>query len=311
MKFSQKKTAFVFPGQGSQKVGMGRAIFANHAEAKQVFEEVDEAVGKKLSEIIFDGPEEELNLTENTQPAIMATSMAVWKVMEKEGYIDNFCSAVAGHSLGEYSALCAAEAIPLATTAKLLSIRGKAMQKAVPVGVGSMAAVMGLNAEKVDEICNDAGCEVANDNSDGQVVVSGEKSTVDKAIELAKAAGAKRAIELQVSAPFHCKLMEPAAEIMQKALDAVTVYQPKVPVIANVTAKPMLDAEDIKKLLVEQVTGTVKWKDTVNYMGTRAGIENIVEIGHGNVLTGLVRRINTQIKTVNVHMPTEIKDYVS
>ncbi len=302
--YSAKQTAFIFPGQGSQKVGMGLDFFDTYQEAKQVFLEVDDAIGKPLSKIIFEGPQDDLNLTENTQPAIMATSIAIWKVLEAEHPIQNYCSFVAGHSLGEYSALCAAGALTLADTAKLLKIRGEAMQKAVPVGVGSMAAIIGLNFDDVDAIAKEAGCEAANDNTDGQVVISGTKETVAKAMELAKAKGAKRALELPVSAPFHCKLMQPAADKMREALENVTIHIPKVPVIANVTAAATTNPDEIRNLLVKQVTGRVRWRESVQYLGTQ-GIENLVEIGYGKVLTGMTKRI---VETMNGKCIQTIED---
>lgn len=286
--FTAKQTAYVFPGQGSQKVGMGKDFFDQYSEAKSVFAEVDEAVGKPLSKIIFEGPQEELNLTENTQAAIMATSIAIFRSLNKN--IEDVCSFVAGHSLGEYSALCAAGALSLTDTAKLLKIRGQAMQAAVPVGVGSMAAILGLDFTTVDAIAKEAGCEAANDNDKGQVVISGLKAEVAKAMELAKAKGAKRAIELPVSAPFHSRLMKPAADKMQEALAAVTVNVPKVPLVANVTASKITDPAEIKKLLVQQVTGRVRWRESVIYLKSQ-GIENLVEIGFGKVLTGMTKRI--------------------
>ncbi len=286
------KTALIFPGQGSQKVGMGKDFAENYPEARAVFQEVDDAIGKPLSKIIFEGPQEELNLTENTQAAIMATSIAIFRSLKKD--ITEVASFVAGHSLGEYSALCAAGALSLTDTAKLLKIRGQAMQAAVPVGVGSMAAILGLDFATVDALAKEAGCEAANDNDKGQVVISGLKDTVLKAMELAKAKGAKRAIELQVSAPFHSRLMQPAAEKMQEALAAVTVNKPKVPLVANVTASITTDPTEIKKLLVQQVTGRVRWRESVQYLKTQ-NIENLIEIGYGKVLTGLTKRIEESL----------------
>lgn len=288
MNFDVSKTAFTFPGQGSQKVGMGKDFAENFSEAKLVFEEVDSALGKPLSKIIFEGPQEELNLTENTQAAIMATSIAIFRSLKKD--ITEVASFVAGHSLGEYSALCAAGSISLTDTAKLLQIRGQAMQAAVPVGVGAMAAILGPDFATVDKIAKEAGCESANDNAEGQVVISGSKETVAKAIELAKAAGAKRAVELPVSAPFHCRLMQPAADKMAEALANVKIIAPKVPLVANVIAAKTSDPEEIRKLLVQQVTGMVRWRESVRYLKAQ-GIENLVEIGFGKVLTGLTKRI--------------------
>lgn len=290
MKYNSKSTAFVFPGQGSQKIGMGKDLADAFPVAKQVFQEVDDAIGKNLSAIIFGGEQDELNLTENTQPAIMATSIAVWRVLSQEKPINEFCSLVAGHSLGEYSALCASGALSLADTAKLLKTRGQAMQKAVPVGQGGMAAILGLSFADVKAIADEAGCWSANDNTDGQVVISGSKAEVQKACELAKEKGAKRALELPVSAPFHCPLMQPAADAMAAALAEVQIDTPKVPLIANVTAAKTSNPEEIRKLLVEQVTGSVRWRESVQAMHAE-GIQNLIEIGHGKVLTGMTSRI--------------------
>ena len=304
MTFTAKQTAFVFPGQGSQKVGMGKDFYDNFAEAKAVFQEVDEAVGKPLSKLIFEGPQEELNLTENTQAAIMATSIAIFRSLKKD--ISEVCSYVAGHSLGEYSALCAAGSLSLSDTAKLLKIRGQAMQQAVPVGVGSMAAILGLDFTAVDAIAQEAGCEAANDNDKGQVVISGTKETVAKAMELAKAKGAKRAIELPVSAPFHSRLMKPAAEKMQEALSAVPITAPKVPLVANVTASKVTDPAEIKKLLVQQVTGRVRWRESVIYLKSQ-GIENLVEIGFGKVLSGMTKRIEESLNSSCIQVIGDIR----
>ncbi len=304
--FTAKQTAFIFPGQGSQKVGMGKDFYDNFPVAKAVFDEVDEAIGKPLSKIIFEGPQEELNLTENTQPAIMATSIAIWRVLSKDLGIEHFCSLVAGHSLGEYSALCASGALSLADTAKLLKIRGAAMQQAVPVGVGSMAAILGLDYNTVATIASQAGCQAANDNADGQVVVSGLKEAVARACELAKEKGAKRAVELPVSAPFHCCLMQPAAEKMREALANVTINTPKVPVVANVTAFQTTSPDEIRNLLVEQVTGTVRWRESVQYMKSQ-GILNLVEIGYGRILTGLTKRIEESLSSSCIQAVEDIK----
>ena len=305
-----KNTAFVFPGQGSQKVGMGKYISETYPEAKQVFEEVDDAVKKNLSKIIFEGSEEELNLTENTQPAIMATSIAVWKVLQKDADIQGQCLIVAGHSLGEYSALCAAGAFSVYDAALLLDIRGRAMQQAVPVGEGMMAAIIGPNIDEVKEIAEETSCEVANDNADGQVVVSGKKEAVEKAIELAKEKGAKKCVPLEVSAPFHCSLMQPAADIMQQALESIEIKEPKVPIICNVTAEQTYDVEEIRQNLVNQVCGTVRWRESVKKM-EKLGIKTQVEIGNGKVLTGLVKRISGDIGTIHIGAPNEIEEYIN
>jgi [acyl-carrier-protein] S-malonyltransferase len=287
--------AFVFPGQGSQAVGMGKALAEQFASARAVFDEVDAALGQKLSALMWDGPEADLTLTENAQPALMAVSMAALRVLESEHGITVAKSAkfVAGHSLGEYSALAAAGTFTLADTAKLLKIRGRAMQAATPVGTGAMAAILGLDFATTALVAAEAAqgdvCQAANDNSDGQVVISGSKAAVDRACEFAKAKGAKRAILLPVSAPFHCALMQPAAEAMAEALAAATMKSPVVPVIANVVAGPLTDPAMIRQKLVEQVTGTVRWRECVAYM-VGQGVNVFVEIGAGKVLTGLAKK---------------------
>jgi len=303
-------TAFVFPGQGSQKIGMGKDVADAFPVAKLVFQEVDDAIGKNLSAIIFGGEQEELNLTENTQPAIMATSIAIWRVLEQEADISKYCSLVAGHSLGEYSALCAAGAISLGDTARLLKIRGQSMQKAVPVGKGAMAAILGLSFDDVKAITEATGCWSANDNTDGQVVISGGKEEVLKACELAKEKGAKRALELPVSAPFHCPLMQPAADAMRDALAAVTIHVPKVPLVANVTAAQTTSPDEIRDLLVQQVTGSVRWRESVQNMAA-AGIENVIEIGYGKVLTGMTKRIVDTLNGECVADPASIEAFLS
>ena len=305
-------TICVFPGQGSQKVGMGKTMADNFAEAREVFQEVDDALNQKLSTIIFEGPESDLTLTENAQPAIMATSIAALRVLEKEGGFNLAQSAsyVAGHSLGEYSALCAAGALSLADTAKLLKLRGQAMQRAVPAGEGAMAAIIGLSMEDVTTVCEAASatgiCEVANDNSDGQVVISGATAAIDDAMVRAKEAGAKRALPLPVSAPFHCSLMSPAADEMRDALAAATINNPVVPVIANVTAAPEQEADAIRDLLVSQVTGRVRWRESVQWMGNN-DVAKAIEIGEGKVLSGLIRRIAKEIEVSNVGTPDDIE----
>ena len=302
--------AFTFPGQGSQAVGMGKELADTYPEAKAVFDEVDEALGEKLSATMFDGPEDKLTLTANAQPALMAVSMAVVRVLEARGLdLKAKVSYVAGHSLGEYSALCAAGTFSLADTARLLRIRGNAMQAAVPVGEGAMAAIIGLEHGDVEAVCKDASalgsCQIANDNGGGQLVISGAKAAVEKAAALASEKGAKRAIMLPVSAPFHSALMAPAAEAMREALAGVEKKNPVVPLIANVRAAPVTDANEIATLLVEQVTGQVRWRETVEWFG-RNGITTLYELGSGKVLTGLARRIDKNVTGVAVNTPADI-----
>lgn len=308
--------AFVFPGQGSQFPGMGKDLAESFAEAREVFQEVDEALGQNLTKLMFEGPEGDLNLTANTQPALMAVSMAVVRVLEKQGGINmsSACQFVAGHSLGEYSALTAAGALALSDTAKLLRIRGTAMQEAVPVGVGAMAAILGLDFEDVKEIAaaasKDGVCAAANDNAPGQVVVSGHKGAVEAAIALATAKGAKRAIALPVSAPFHCSLMEPAAQRMAQALAAATIKAPVVPVVANVTASAVSSPDEIRKLLVEQVTGRVRWRESVIWMKEQ-GVSEMIELGAGKVLGGLVKRIEKDVSGESVGTPEQIEALIA
>lgn len=302
--------AFTFPGQGSQAVGMGKDLAENFAEARAVFQEVDEALGEKLSETMFNGPEDTLTLTANAQPALMAVSMAVIRVLEAKGVdVKANVSYVAGHSLGEYSALCAAGTFSLADTARLLRIRGNAMQAAVPVGVGAMAAIIGLEHADVVALCEEASaigsCQVANDNGGGQIVISGEKAAVEKGAAIASEKGAKRAILLPVSAPFHSSLMAPAAEAMREALAGVKKSNPVVPLIANVRAAPVTDADEIARLLVEQVTGQVRWRETVEWFAAN-GATTLYEIGSGKVLTGLVRRIDKTVNGIAVNTPADI-----
>lgn len=307
--------AFVFPGQGSQVVGMGQELAEAFPAAKLVFEEVDDALETRLSRIIFDGPQEELTLTQNAQPALMAVSMAVVRVLEAEGgvKIGDVATFVAGHSLGEYSALAAAGAIPLAETARLLQTRGEAMQAAVPVGVGAMAAILGPSLEAVEAIAADAAedqvCDVANDNSDGQVVVSGNTEAVERAIEIAKERGAKRAMSLPVSAPFHCSLLDPAADVMTYALATANISAPMPPLVANVTAAPVSDPDDIQNLLIEQVTSRVRWRESVLAMRD-LGVEELCEIGAGKVLTGLVRRIDRELGSRTIGSPADIEEFL-
>jgi len=308
--------AFVFPGQGSQEVGMGLALSKAFPAAKLVFEEVDDALEKRLSRIMFEGPIEGLTLTENTQPALMAHSMAVIRVLELEGGIkvSEVASFVAGHSLGEYSALAAAGAIPLGETARLLQTRGEAMQAAVPVGKGAMAAILGLTLEEVEAVAADAAedqvCDVANDNSDGQVVVSGDTDAVERAVEIAKERGAKKAMMLTVSAPFHCSLLDPAADIMTYALASANITTPNPPVVANVTAKPVSDPDDIRNLLVEQVTSRVRWRECVLAMRDH-GVDELCEVGAGKVLTGLNRRIDRELTGRTIGTPEDIEKFLA
>lgn len=302
--------AFTFPGQGSQAVGMGKELADNFAEARAVFEEVDDALGQKLSEIMWNGPEETLTLTANAQPALMAVSIAVMRVLEARGFnLVDKVSYVAGHSLGEYSALAAAGTFSLADTARLLRIRGNAMQAAVPVGAGAMAAIIGLEHSDVAAICEAASkegsCQIANDNGGGQLVISGGKVAVEAAAALATEKGAKRAIMLPVSAPFHSALMAPAADAMREALAGVAAKNPVVPVIANVLAAPVSDAEQIKSLLVEQVTGQVRWRETVEWFAAN-DVTTLYEIGSGKVLTGLARRIDKTVNGVSVNTAADI-----
>lgn len=310
------KRAFTFPGQGSQAVGMGKDLADTFQEARNVFAEVDDALGFKLSAIMFEGPDETLRLTENAQPALMAVSVAVTRVLESRGFsLKDNAAYVAGHSLGEYSALAAAGAFSLADAARLLKIRGQAMQQAVPVGQGAMAAILGLDLETVLRAANDAEdgeiCGVANDNAPGQVVISGHVGAVNRAIELLKAAGAKRALPLPVSAPFHCALMRPAADAMEHALNQVTVNAPVVPVVANVLAKPISDPEEIKKRLVEQVTGMVRWTECVGWLVKDGGVTQLVELGSGKVLSGLAKRIAPETPAVSIGAPADVDAFLA
>jgi [acyl-carrier-protein] S-malonyltransferase len=295
--------AFLFPGQGAQASGMGKDLAENFVASKNVFEEVNDALGQDLSGLIWDGDIETLTLTENAQPALMATSIAAIKALEAEGIKFDQASYIAGHSLGEYSALCAAGSLSLTDTAKLLRIRGKAMQDAVPFGLGAMAAILGLDFETVSQITNlssdDQICQAANDNDPGQVVISGHKNAVDQTIELAKDAGAKRAVLLPVSAPFHCSLMQPAADIMAKALNDIKLEDPIVPLVANVRANEQNNGDMIKDLLIEQVTGSVRWRESIEFMSSK-GVSEVFEIGAGKALSGMVRRINREINVNQV-----------
>jgi [acyl-carrier-protein] S-malonyltransferase len=310
------KRGFTFPGQGSQAVGMGKDLSGAFPEARAVFAEVDEALSQKLSQVMFEGPDETLRLTANAQPALMAVSLAVVRVLAAGGIkVSDQAAYVAGHSLGEYSALCAAGVFSLADTARLLRIRGEAMQDAVPVGQGAMAAILGLDLETVLRAVNDAEdgevCGVANDNAPGQVVISGHVGAVNRAIELLKAAGAKRALPLPVSAPFHCALMRPAADAMEHALGQVTINAPSVPVVANVTARPTSDPAAIRKHLVEQVTGMVRWTESVQWLAGEGGVTELYELGSGKVLTGLAKRIAPDATATAINAPADIDAFAA
>jgi [acyl-carrier-protein] S-malonyltransferase len=305
-------TAFIFPGQGSQTVGMGKALFDSVPAARAVFEEVDEALGDKLSSVIFEGPEPELTATRNAQPALMAVSIAALRALEPEGIsVKANASFVAGHSLGEYSALAAVGSFSVGDAARLLRARGEAMQKAVPVGAGAMAALLGADLPMAEEIAREAAtdedvCEVANDNAPGQVVISGHKAAVERAIEIAKGKGVRRAMMLSVSAPFHCALMEPAAEVMANALAGTKIHPPVVPLVANVLARALTDPTEIRQRLVEQITGTVRWRESVAWLGEN-GVTRFVEIGAGKVLSGLCKRIVPDAKAASVGTPDDVK----
>ncbi|MBS7545921.1 ACP S-malonyltransferase [Ancylobacter oerskovii] len=309
-------TAFVFPGQGSQVVGMGKSLADNFASARDVFAQVDEALGEKLSAVLWDGPIETLTLTANAQPALMATSLAAIRVLEAEAGLDLARDAafVAGHSLGEYSALAAAGAFSIADAARLLRLRGTAMQAATPVGTGAMAAILGLDYDKVVAVATEAAqgqvCDIANDNAPGQVVVSGDVAAIERAVEIAKREGAARAILLSVSAPFHCRLITSAAEAMREALASVAVAAPKVPVVANVTAAPVTDPTEIRELLVRQVTGTVRWRESVAFMAEQ-GVDRLVEVGAGKVLSGLTKRIARQVASANVGTAEDVASFAA
>lgn len=309
-------SALVFPGQGSQAVGMGRELAAAFEEARLTFQEVDDALNQPLSRLMFDGPESDLTLTENAQPALMAVSVAVVRVLQRQGGVSLSAdfSYVAGHSLGEYSALCAAGTFSLADTARLLKRRGQAMQQAVPVGQGAMAALLGAEVEQAAAIAAEAAqgeiCAVANDNGGGQVVISGHAGAVERALAVAAAQGLKRAVRLPVSAPFHCPLMQPAADAMAEALAAVEMQAPAVPVVANVTAAPVSDPDAIRKLLVEQVTGMVRWRESVLAM-KGLGVSRLVEVGAGKVLAGLTKRIDKEVSATSLGAPADIEAWLS
>jgi [acyl-carrier-protein] S-malonyltransferase len=303
--------AFVFPGQGAQVVGMGRELADAYPAARAAFDEVDAALGEPLTRLIWEGDIGELTLTRNAQPALMATSIAALRALEAEGFGIDRAAFVAGHSLGEYSALCAAGALALADTARLLRLRGQAMQDAVPVGVGAMAVLLGLDLEGAEAVAAEAAqgevCEAANDNDPAQVVVSGHKGAVERAVEIAKARGAKRAMLLPVSAPFHCALMQPAAEVMAEALAGVEIGAPAVPVVSNVKAEGVSDPEEIRRLLVAQVTGRVRWRESVGWMAGQ-GVTETVEIGAGRALSGMIRRIAKGVETKAVSGPGEVRE---
>jgi len=308
--------AFVFPGQGSQAVGMGKDLHDAFPEAKEVFQEVDEALKQSLSRLMFYGPDNDLTLTENAQPSLMVVSMATLRVLEKQGGITvrNKGRFVAGHSLGEYSALASADAFTIEDAARLLKIRGQAMQSAVPVGEGAMAALLGLDLEAAQEVAAAAAqgetvCTAANDNAPGQVVVSGHAEAVERAVQIAKEKGAKRAVMLSVSAPFHCSLMAPAAGVMAEALAQVAVNPPVVPLVANVTAGSVFDPDEIRRLLVKQVTSVVRWRESVSMM-YKAGVDTQIEVGAGKVLTGMAKRINRDLKTITLQSPSDIEEFL-
>lgn len=307
--------SFTFPGQGSQFVGMGRDFIEAFPDAKLVFEEVDESLQQKFSKLILEGPQEELTLTENTQPALMAMSMAIVRSIEAElgKPITSICSYLAGHSLGEYTALCAAGVFSITDTARLLRLRGQAMQQAVPVGLGAMAAIIGLEANDVEALANDAAlgevCVIANDNSPGQIVLSGHKGAIDRAISLAPERGAKRAIPLAVSAPFHCSLMEPAAKMMAEALKDITMKEPLKPVMSNVTAMPVKDISLIRTLLIDQITARVRWREIGLNLGS-LGVTNVIEVGAGKVLTGLIKRIDPGLNATAINTPEEMDAFL-
>lgn len=307
--------AFIFPGQGSQIVGMGKALADAYPEARTVFEAVDDALGEKLSEIIWNGPIETLTLTQNAQPALMAVSLAVMSVLEARGVdLREKVSFVAGHSLGEYSALAAADSLSIIDAARLLRTRGNAMQQAVPVGTGAMAALLGMELEQAREVAAEAAqgevCEAANDNGGGQVVISGAVAAVERALEIAKAKGAKRALLLPVSAPFHCSMMAPAADVMRDALDGVEIEAPAVPLVANVVAEPITEPSEIRERLVEQVTGMVRWRESMQWLAAN-GVTTFVEVGSGKVLSGLAKRIVDGAETLTAGTPEDIDAVVA
>ena len=310
------KRAFVFPGQGSQAVGMGQALAAAFVEAREVFQEVDDALSQNLTKLIAEGPADDLKLTENAQPALMAVSMAIMRVLERQAKLRlrDVAAFVAGHSLGEYTALCAADSLTLADTARLLKKRGQAMQKAVPVGIGTMAALLGVDLSAAQDIAaaaaQDEVCAAANDNAPGQIVISGHVAAVDRAMALAAERGFKRSVKLPVSAPFHCSLMQPAAEVMREALANIALTPPVVPLITNVTAEATSSVETIRELLVQQVTGSVRWRESVLYMKAH-GVQQLVECGAGTVLAGLTKRIDQDITAVSLQGPEDIEKFLN
>ncbi len=307
--------AFIFPGQGSQAMGMGKELASAFPVAKQLFEEVDEALSQPLTKLMFEGPEEDLTLTANTQPALMAVSLAIMRILETAGglAIGDTAKFVAGHSLGEYSALTAAKAFGVADAARILKIRGSAMQEAVPVGEGTMAALMGVEMDVAEEIAAEAAqgeiCTAANDNAPGQIVLSGATAAIERAVEIATEKGAKRSIILPVSAPFHCAMMTPVADIMADELAALLINEPIVPVVANVTADAQSAPDEIRRLLVEQVTARVCWRESVLFMKNN-GVDTLVEIGAGKVLTGLARRIDRELNSVSIQKPEDIEEFL-
>jgi [acyl-carrier-protein] S-malonyltransferase len=309
-------SAFMFPGQGSQAVGMGKALADSFLSAREVFAEVDAALDENLTKIIWEGPSDRLLLTENAQPALMAVSLAVMRVLEAEAGVDLARDAVfvAGHSLGEYSALAAAGALSVADTARLVRTRGRAMQKSVPLGTGAMAALLGLDFDEAAAVAAEASqdqiCQAANDNGGGQVVISGNKAAVERAVEIAKARGARRAMMLPVSAPFHCALMQPAADIMAEALARTAIKAPVVPVVANIWAKPINDPAEIASALIAQVTGTVRWRESITFMG-EAGVDTFYEVGAGKVLSGLVKRIAEGSHGSAIGTPQDIASFIA
>ena len=309
--------AFIFPGQGSQAVGMGKALAQAFAPARAVFEEVDDALNQRLSNLMWEGPQSDLVLTENAQPAIMAASMAILRTLQAEGGLDlaKHARLVAGHSLGEYTALCAAGAFSLADAARLLKARGLAMQSAVPVGAGGMSALLGAEIEQAEDLARECAaaaggvCVVANDNAPGQVVISGTKDAIDKAPEIAKAKGIKRAMALNVSAPFHCPLMQPAADAMAEALGIAEIVAPRAPLVANVTARPVLDPDAIRRLLVEQVTGRVRWRESMEWLAGEGGVTRFAEVGSGKVLTGVAKRVAPDAEAMALNGPADLEAF--